>query len=107
MTRGNYKGAAGRFREATLWDDGNIDAYYKLGEANEKLRNFSAAREAFTKYVSMVSDKKKVADVQKRLAKYPVQSEQPKDTTHVTLDDALKEDKGANQDARQKGILRR
>lgn len=71
MTRGNYKGAVYRFREATLWDDGNVDAYYKLGEANEKLKDYPSAREAFTKYAEMVGDRKKVADVQKRIAKYP------------------------------------
>ena len=107
MTRGNYKGAAGRFREATMWDDGNSEAFYKLGDASEKMKDYSAAREAFAKYSSLVTDKKKIAEVQKRIAKYPAQAAQPKDTSHVTLDDALKEDQGANQDARSKGILRR
>ncbi len=107
MGRGNYKGAAYRFREATQWDDGSTDAFFKLGEANEKLRNYSAATEAFTKYASMITDKKKIAEVQKRIAKYPVQADQPKETTGIKLDDALKEDKGVNQDLRSKGIVRR
>jgi tetratricopeptide (TPR) repeat protein len=107
MTRGNYKGAAGRFREATLWDDGNSEAFYKLGDANEKLKNYSAAREAFTKYTSLVTDKKKVAEVEKRIAKYPVEDVQPKDTSHVTLDEALKEDEKDSQAARSKGMIQR
>lgn len=77
MTRGNYKGAVYRFREATLWDDGNAEAFYKLGEANEKLKDYPAAREAFTKYTEMIGDKKKIADVQKRMAKYPEKAPEP------------------------------
>jgi tetratricopeptide (TPR) repeat protein len=71
MKRGNYKGAAYRFREATLWDEGLTEALFKLGEANEKLKDYDAAREAFAKFAKAADDKKKVADVQKRVAKYP------------------------------------
>lgn len=107
MLRGNYRGAVYRFLEATQWDDGNADAFYKLGEANEKLKDYSAAREAFTKYVGISSDKKKVADVQKRLAKYPAESAKPKEAkgSGVTLDDALKENRDAKAAARSKGII--
>lgn len=105
MKRGNFKGAAYRYREATLWDDGNADGFFKLGEANEKLKNFSAAREAFEKYASMAADKKKAAEARKRVAKYP--AEGPADKKDgVGLKDALKEDRGATAAARAKGILR-
>jgi tetratricopeptide (TPR) repeat protein len=105
MKRGNYKGAAYRYREATLWDDGSVDAFYKLGEASEKLNDYPAAREAFAKYAGISTDKKKIADVKKRVAKYP--AEAPVETTDgVGLDDALKEDRAATAAAGAKGILR-
>jgi tetratricopeptide (TPR) repeat protein len=105
MKRGNYKGASYRYREATLWDDGNADGFFKLGEANEKLKNFPAAREAFEKFASMGADKKKVADARKRIAKYPAAA--PGATKDgVGLNDALKEDRGATAAARAKGIIR-
>jgi tetratricopeptide (TPR) repeat protein len=71
MRRGNYKGAAYRFREATLWDDGNAEAFFKLGEASEKLKDYATAREAFEKFASLTEDKKKAEAARKRVAKYP------------------------------------
>jgi tetratricopeptide (TPR) repeat protein len=105
MKRGNFKGAAGRYREATLWDDGNADGFFKLGEASEKLRDYGTAREAFDKFAGMTADKKKAADARKRVTKYPaVASTDKKDG--VGLNDALKEDRGATAAARAKGIIR-
>ncbi len=71
MKRGNFRGAAARFREASLWDDGSEDAFYKWGEAAEKMKDYTAAREAFGKFASMTADKKKAEDVRKRMAKFP------------------------------------
>lgn len=69
--RGNYKAAASRYFEATQWDDGSADAFYKLGEAQEKLQQYPEAKEAFTKFASLTPDKKEAANIQKRIAKYP------------------------------------
>ncbi len=105
MKRGNFKGAAGRYREATQWDDGNADGFFKLGEASEKLKDYEAAREAFQKFAGMIGDKKKASEATKRIAKYPPPaSAKPKDG--VDLNDALKEDRGATAAARAKGIIR-
>jgi hypothetical protein len=71
MKRGNFKGAAYRFREATQWDDGNSDGFLKLGEASEKLQDYATAKEAFTRYAAMVDNKKKTAEIMARIAKYP------------------------------------
>jgi Flp pilus assembly protein TadD len=67
MKRGNFKGAAYRFREATLWDAANAEAHFKLGEASVKLKDSAAAREAFEKFIALSVDKNAA---QKRAAKF-------------------------------------
>lgn len=69
--KGNHRAAAARYQEATLWDDSWPEAYYKLGEAREKLKQYDAAREAFTKFIELTPDKKKAENARKRIAKYP------------------------------------
>lgn len=107
MKRGNFKGAVYRFREATQWDDGSSEAFFKLGEASEKLKDYAGAREAFTKYLALVADKKKTEEVHKRLAKYPASVAPSKPGEAVGLKDALKEDRGAAATVRSKGIIQR
>ncbi len=105
MKRGNFKGAAGRYREATQWDDGNAEGFLKLGEATEKLQDFNAAREAFTKYAALVGDKKKSAEIEKRIAKYPAKTDADQGKQSVGLDDARKEDRRDRATVRSKGII--
>jgi len=69
--KGNHKAAAARYQEATLWDDSWPDAYLKLGETREKLKQYEPAREAFQKFIELTPDKKKAESIQKRIAKYP------------------------------------
>ena len=69
--KGNFSAAANRYVEATLWDDSSPDAFYKLGEAYEKLSAYGRAREAYTKFLALTSDKGKAEDVRKRMAKWP------------------------------------
>ena len=54
-----------------MWDDGSEDAFFKWGEAAEKLKDYTSAREAFGKFASMTADKKKADEVRKRMAKFP------------------------------------
>lgn len=105
MKRGNYRGAAYRYLEATHWDDGNADAFFKLGEASEKLKDYEAAREAFTKYAALVGNQKKADEARKRIAKYPA-AKAPATSGGVTLDEARKRDRGEAGEARAKGIPR-
>ena len=69
--KGNYRAAMNRYFEATQWDSGSADAFYKLGEAREKLKEYPEAREAFAEYVKLNTDPKEAAAIQKRTAKYP------------------------------------
>lgn len=72
--KGNYRAAAGRYREATLWDPGWAEAFLKWGEASEKLLDYRSAKEAFQKYFELAEDQKSVAAIKKRMAKWPVAS---------------------------------
>ena len=69
--KGNYKAASRRYDEATKWDPASAEAYFKLGEANEKMRDMAGAREAYEKYLTLASDAKDIEAVKKRLAKLP------------------------------------
>jgi hypothetical protein len=68
----NYHAAALRYRSATKWDDGNLEAWLKLGSAEEKLRDADSARQAYSKYLELATDSKDsktAAEVRKRLEK--------------------------------------
>src|SRR4051812_45309270 len=54
----DFKAAAGRFREATKWNDGNADAWLRLGDAQERMKDFKAALEAWEKYLQLAPDAK-------------------------------------------------
>jgi tetratricopeptide (TPR) repeat protein len=67
--KGNYTAALGRYDDATKWNDGNAEAWLRLGEAQEKKSNPKAAREAYQKYLELAPDAKNAAEIKKRLAK--------------------------------------
>jgi tetratricopeptide (TPR) repeat protein len=67
--QGKYRAAAGRFREATRWNEKNSEAWLRLGEASEKAKDKDAAREAYTKYLALASDAKNAAEIKKRVAR--------------------------------------
>ena len=69
--KGSFRAAAQRFREATRWNPGNAEAWLKLGEAQEKLKDRAAAREAYSKYLELKPDAKDAAQVRKKLARKP------------------------------------
>src|SRR5690242_1300178 len=54
--QGKYRAAEARFREATRWNEGYGEAWLRLGEAAEKLKDPKEAREAYTKYLEVASD---------------------------------------------------
>ena len=67
--KGSYRAAVGRFREATRWNDGNSEAWLRLGEAEEKLRDGKAAKEAYAKYLELEADAKNAAEIRKKMEK--------------------------------------
>src|SRR3954447_19381897 len=46
--KGSFRAAAGRFEEATRWNDGDPEAWMRLGEAEEKLKDRQAAFKAYS-----------------------------------------------------------
>lgn len=71
LKKGNYKAAARRYVEAAKWDPTSAEAQFKLGEANEKMRETAGAREAYEKFLTLATDAKDIEAVKKRLAKLP------------------------------------
>ena len=66
---GKYRSAAMRFREATKWNEGLSDAWLRLGETEEKLKDPKAAKEAYNKYLALAADAKNAAEIRKKLQK--------------------------------------
>ena len=69
--KGNYRAAVNRYKEASLWDPGSAEAFLKLGEANERVHDYVAAREAYTKYLELAPDAKDAGAIRNRMAKWP------------------------------------
>lgn len=65
--KGDWKAAAQRFREATLWNEGNAEAWLRLGETEEKRGGVKSAKAAYTKYLEIAGESKLAPDVKKRL----------------------------------------
>jgi tetratricopeptide (TPR) repeat protein len=67
--KGNYTAAAARYERATKWNDGNADAWLRLGDAEEKKSNEKAAVAAYRKFLDLSPDAKNADEVKKKLAK--------------------------------------
>jgi Flp pilus assembly protein TadD len=78
--KSNYSAAARRFVEATRWDPGSAEAFLKLGEAREKLRQYGPAREAYMKYIELAEDPKEKDVIRKKMEKFPDAAAQPKNS---------------------------
>ncbi|HEX3876061.1 MAG TPA: tetratricopeptide repeat protein [Bryobacteraceae bacterium] len=65
----NFRAAANRFTDATKHNDQDAEAWLRLGEAQERLKDHQAAREAYSKYLEIASDAKNANDIRKRLDK--------------------------------------
>lgn len=66
--KGNYKAALNRFREATLWNPSYAEAFLRLGDSEEKLKDKAAAATAYAKFLELAPDAKEAESVKKKLA---------------------------------------
>jgi tetratricopeptide (TPR) repeat protein len=66
--KGKYPAAATRYREATRWNANLPEAYFRLGEAEEKQKDWKGAREAYQKFVELAADDKRTPEVRKKIA---------------------------------------
>jgi tetratricopeptide (TPR) repeat protein len=71
MKKPRYSAAVNRYLEATRWDPGSAEAFLKLGEAHEKLREYGPAREAYMKFIELGDDPKEKDLVRKKMDKWP------------------------------------
>ena len=67
--KGNYRAATNRYRRAAQYDDGNSEAWLKLGESAEKVKDAETAKEAYNKYLSSAPDAKNATEIRKKLEK--------------------------------------
>ncbi|MDX1979676.1 MAG: tetratricopeptide repeat protein [Bryobacteraceae bacterium] len=67
LKKGSVKAAANRFEEATKWDPTSAEAWLRLGEARERLKNKEGAREAYAKYLEAAPDAKNATAIRKKL----------------------------------------
>ena len=67
LKKGSYKAAVRRFEEALKWDPNMADAWLRIAEAQTKLRNGAAAREAYKQYLDLRPDAKDASEIRKKL----------------------------------------
>jgi len=65
--KGKFRAAAGRYSRATKYNPNSPEAFFKLGEAEEKLKNSEAARQAFQKVMALAPDSKLASEAKKKL----------------------------------------
>jgi tetratricopeptide (TPR) repeat protein len=62
-----YRAALGRFEDATRYNPNSAEAFFRLGEAQEKLKNKDGAKAAFEKVVQLAPDSKLAREAKKKL----------------------------------------
>src|SRR3954447_7648076 len=69
LKRGKLRAAEGRYIAATKWNDGNAEAWLRLGEVAERLKDTAKAKAAYEKYLDLAADAKNAKDIRKRMEK--------------------------------------
>ncbi len=67
--KGKYHAALGRYERATRFNPQSAEAFFKVGETEEKLKNMDAAKVAFQKVIRIAPDSKLAEEAKKKLAK--------------------------------------
>lgn len=65
--KGKFRAALQRYERATKFNPSSAEAFFKVGEAEEKLKNADAARLAFKKVVSLSPESKLAHEAKKKL----------------------------------------
>jgi tetratricopeptide (TPR) repeat protein len=66
--KGKYRAALERYERATKFNPNSAEAFYRVGEAEEKLKNADAAKLAFQKVVTLAPDSKLAQEAKKKLS---------------------------------------
>jgi TolA-binding protein len=67
--KGNYRAALQRYERATRYNPSSADAFFKVGEAEEKLKNKDAAKAAFERVIQIAPDSKTAHEAKRKLGK--------------------------------------
>jgi tetratricopeptide (TPR) repeat protein len=67
-TPSGYRAAAGRYEDATKYNPKSAEAFLKLGQAQEKLKNKDRAKAAFERVVQIAPDSKFAREAKKKLS---------------------------------------
>jgi tetratricopeptide (TPR) repeat protein len=67
-TAQGYRAALSRYEEATKYNPSSPEAFFKIGEAHEKLKNNDAAKAAFQKVIQLAPDSKFAHEAKKKLS---------------------------------------
>jgi tetratricopeptide (TPR) repeat protein len=62
-----YRAAVGRFEDATRYNPNSAEAFFRLGEAQAKLKNKDGAKTAFEKVLQLAPDSKLAREAKKKL----------------------------------------
>ena len=65
--KGKYRAALGRYERATKYNPSSAEAFFKVGEAEEKLKNKDAAKIAFERVIKIAPDSKLAQEANKKL----------------------------------------
>ncbi len=77
--KGSFRAAALRYERATKWEPGLAEAYYKLGEAREKLDEPALALAAYQKYLELAPTAGRKPAVQKKITELERKTAKPDD----------------------------
>ena len=66
--KGKYRAALGRYERATKYNPSSAEAFFKVGETEEKLKNKDAAKIAFQRVIQIAPDSKLAQEARKKLA---------------------------------------
>jgi len=66
---GKLRAAEMRYTSATKWNDGNAEAWLKLGQVSERLKDSAKAKQAYQKYLELASDAKNAGEIRKKVQK--------------------------------------
>jgi len=63
----NYRAALSRYQDATRFNPSSQEAFYKVGEAEKKLKHADAAKVAFQKVIQLAPDSKLAQEAKRKL----------------------------------------
>ncbi|HWR53868.1 MAG TPA: tetratricopeptide repeat protein [Bryobacteraceae bacterium] len=67
--KGSWKAASLRFREATRWNPGLVQAWLRLGDAEEKLKNRAEARKAWATALQLEPNHERAKELRNKIGK--------------------------------------